>query len=178
MRLFHISEESSIEIFKPRIPKRSDLNQSCGLVWAIEERCLANFLTPRDCPRVAYHANPDADPQELARFFSSPASPYVVAIEHGWVRRMREAALHLYEFNPSGFTLQDKTAGYHTSTDPQIPIGHTVIDNVFEALAARNVELRILPELWPLADAVRLSGLYWSLCRMSNALPRTPIQSE
>ena len=55
MRLFHVSEESNIEVFYPRSPKRNDLDKTVSLVWAIDEERLPNFLTPRDCPRVAYH---------------------------------------------------------------------------------------------------------------------------
>ncbi|EQB87651.1 hypothetical protein M918_08130 [Clostridium sp. BL8] len=51
MRLFHVSEESNIKIFQPRIPYRDDLDKRKGLVWAINERCLPNFLTPRDCSK-------------------------------------------------------------------------------------------------------------------------------
>ena len=57
MKLFHVSEEADIEIFYPRIPARSDLDKNVGLVWAIDEERLPNFLTPRDCPRVTYHIN-------------------------------------------------------------------------------------------------------------------------
>lgn len=57
MRIFHVSEESGISLFKPRLPKRIDLDQSIGLVWVINEVCLPNFLTPRNCPRVTYHFN-------------------------------------------------------------------------------------------------------------------------
>ena len=57
MRLFHVSEEADIEIFYPRIPARSDLDKNVGLVWAIDEERLPNFLTPRDCPRVTYYIN-------------------------------------------------------------------------------------------------------------------------
>ncbi len=55
MRLFHVSEEGNIDIFNPRIPEREDLDKRVGLVWAIDEKHLANFLTPRNCPRVTYH---------------------------------------------------------------------------------------------------------------------------
>ena len=48
MRLFHVSEESGIRVFEPRIPLRKDLDQTVGLVWAIDEKRLPNFLTPRD----------------------------------------------------------------------------------------------------------------------------------
>ena len=52
MRLFHVSEENNIKIFHPRQPSRNDLDKSVGLIWAINETCLPNFLTRRDCSRV------------------------------------------------------------------------------------------------------------------------------
>lgn len=55
MRLFHVSEEENIQIFEPRLPNHNDLDKTVGLVWAIDESRLPNFLTPRDCPRVAYY---------------------------------------------------------------------------------------------------------------------------
>lgn len=55
MKLFHVSEESNIALFEPRIPDRDDLNKAIGLVWAIDEDRLPNFLTPRNCPRVTFH---------------------------------------------------------------------------------------------------------------------------
>lgn len=71
MRLFHASEEGNIEIFKPRIPVREDMDKSAGLVWAIDERRLPNFLTPRDCPRVTYHRGPATSVQDIDRFVTS-----------------------------------------------------------------------------------------------------------
>ena len=55
MRLFHVSEEADITVFHPSLPTRTDLDPAVGLVWAIDEARLPNFLTPRDCPRVTYH---------------------------------------------------------------------------------------------------------------------------
>ena len=52
MRLFHVSEESDIAEFVPRIPYRNDMDKSKGLVWSLTEPSLPNWLTPRDCPRV------------------------------------------------------------------------------------------------------------------------------
>jgi len=69
MRVFHVSEEADILTFEPRIPDRNDLDKSKGLVWAITEQCLPNFLTPRDCPRVAFHAAETTTQDDIARFF-------------------------------------------------------------------------------------------------------------
>ena len=55
MRLFHVSEQPDIQVFQPRIPTRKELDQTTGLVWAMDEAHLPNYLTPRECPRVAYH---------------------------------------------------------------------------------------------------------------------------
>lgn len=71
MRLFHVSEEENIQLFEPRLPKRNDLDKSVGLVWAIDEARLPNFLTPRDCPRVAYHAGKNTSEADKKKFFMS-----------------------------------------------------------------------------------------------------------
>lgn len=68
MRLFHVSEEANIEVFYPRTLKRNDLDKNIGLVWAIDEERLPNFLTPRDCPRVAYHIGKNTSEVDKRRF--------------------------------------------------------------------------------------------------------------
>ena len=71
MRLFHVSEEENIEIFNPRLPYREDLDKTKGLVWAINEECLPNFLTPRNCPRVTYHCSEDTTEADKEKYLSS-----------------------------------------------------------------------------------------------------------
>ncbi len=168
MRLFHVSEDPTIEVFHPRLPARADLTPTVGLVWAIAESHLPNFLTPRDCPRVAYHLAPGTTEEDRLRF----GERYVVAIEGAWVERLRRTTLYLYEFDPAGFTLQDAAAGYYVSTGTEVPRGkHCVTDLPLE-LARCGVELRVVDSLWDLADAVRGTTLYWSLCRMKHARGR------
>lgn len=172
MRLFHVSEESDIEVFHPRLPDRKDLDQNTGLVWAIDERCLPNFLTPRDCPRVAYHVGPETSRADRERFISSQSCAHVLAIEQRWFPALLKTVLYLYEFDPKGFALQDEVAGYYVSAAAQTPIGKERMDDLPAALFARGVELRVVDSLWDLADAVQKSTLRWSLCRMRNAAPR------
>ena len=168
MRLFHVSEESDIRIFYPRRPKKPGDSDE-ALIWAIDDRRLPNYLTPRNCPRVTYHAGPETTPEDTARFFSSPSHPHVVAIEKGWFRLMLTTTLYCYQFNPSAFASIDESAGYYVSRKPQAPIGKLIIENLPEALFARNVELRVLPTLWELHDAVLTSTLRYSMCKMVNA---------
>lgn len=150
MRLFHVSEDGNIERFVPRPPTRTDLDPNTSLVWALCERTLPNFLTPRDAPRVCFHAHERTPPALVERLFSFPDRPYVVAVEAAWLERLRRVKLYLYEFSPEGFALQDESAGYYVSTKTQTPLARWEVDDCLQALARRRVELRVLPGLWPL----------------------------
>jgi len=173
MRLFHVSEEANIDVFYPRIPERNDLDKNIGLVWAIDEQRLPNFLTPRDCPRVTYHIGKTSSEADKKSFFTSSSIKHTVVIESVWFNRMKDTTLYLYEFDTSGFELQDEIAGYYISKTSQVPIAkHKVID-IFSELMVRNVEIRVVDNLWDIADRVKSSTLNWSLCRMKNAKPKS-----
>ncbi len=172
MRLFHVSEEPDIRIFEPRLPTRKDLDPTIGLVWAIDEARLPNFLTPRDCPRVTYHVGTQTTEADRTRFFTSSGTSHAVVIENRWFDRMKNTTLYLYEFDPRDFVLQDNIAGYYVAKTTQRPVGKIVLTDLFGELFGRNVELRITDNLWDIADAVKNSTLNWSLCRMANAAPR------
>ena len=169
MRLFHVSEEANIEVFYPRTPKRNDLDKNVGLVWAIDEERLPNFLTPRDCPRVAYHIGKNTSEVDKRRFFTSSSIKHTVIIENDWFNRMKDTTLYLYEFDTSDFELQDEIAGYYISKTPQVPIAKYKVIDMFSELMARNVEIRVVDNLWDIADRIKSSTLNWSLCRMKNA---------
>ncbi len=172
MRLFHVSEEANIEVFYPRTPNRDDLDKNVGLVWAVDEERLPNFLTPRDCPRVTYHICKNTDECDRNKFFTSSSVGHAVIIERDWFTVMKNTTLYLYEFNVSDFELQDGVAGYYVSKTSQIPIAKHQVSDLFSELIKRNVEIRITDNLWKIADEVKLSTLNWSLCRMNNAKPR------
>lgn len=172
LRLFHVSEEPDIRVFEPRIPTRKDLDPTVGLVWAIDEAHLPNFLTPRDCPRVAYHAGVQTTEEDRRRFFTSSENSYAVVIEARWFSVLRNTTLFLYEFDPEDFRLQDEIAGYYVAEKAQIPVKKHVLTDLCGELLCRKVELRITENLWDIADTVRESTLNWSLCRMKNAAPR------
>ena len=93
MRLFHVSEENNIQIFEPRLPNRSDLDKNTGLVWAIDDERLPNFLTPRNCPRVAYHIGKNTNENDKIKFFSSSNVSYAIVIENKWFDAMKNTTL-------------------------------------------------------------------------------------
>lgn len=168
MRLFHVSEEPDISVFYPRLPTRTDLNQNVGLVWAIDEERLPNFLTPRECPRVTYYTYEQTSDSDKTKFFSSKSISHAVVIENSWFDIMKNTTLYLYEFNPNDFVLQDAVAGYYVATKTQYPIRKYVLTDLFEELFKRNVEVRITDNLSEIAEQVKSSTLKWSLCKMQN----------
>ena len=170
MRLFHVSEESNIKKFIPRIPTRKDMDKSKGLVWSLTEPALPNWLTPRDCPRVGYRINEKTTYDDILKFFSS-SSHHCVAIEHGWHIKMIKTTLFIYEFESKNFYYDDQ-AGFYVSDKTEIPISVTKYENLFEELFRRNIEIRILNNLWKLGEEVQNSSLTWSLCRMINSIPK------
>jgi len=164
--LFHVSEESGIERFEPRATE----DGGGPVVWAIEAGCLRNYLVPRECPRVTYYAGRETSAADVERFLGS--SPAVVAVESGWLERLRNCRLYCYHLPPETFECIDECAGYFVSRVPVVPAGVEVFDDPVAELLRRGVELRFVPSLWPLHDAVAASSLRFSIIRMRNALPR------
>ena len=166
-RIWHVSETAGIPRFQPRADAGGRER-----VWAIGDSRLHNYLLPRDCPRVTFYAAATTSAADRERFFSVSDAESVVAIERGWLDRVRNARLFLYEFGPDDFELTDAIAAYWTSERTATPVDCTVVDDPLAELTRRAVELRVLSSLWPLRDAVVASTLGFSIIRMRNALPR------
>lgn len=85
---------------------------------------------------------------------------------------MKNAILYLYEFAVDDFVLQDDVAGYYVAKTTQIPKAKYQLNDLFGELIKRNVEIRVVDNLWDVAEKVKTSTLNWSLCRMAYASPR------
>ncbi|HEY4201400.1 MAG TPA: hypothetical protein VGM83_12655 [Devosiaceae bacterium] len=164
--LYHVGETPGIARFEPRPSAYTPM----PVVWAIAPGKLRNYLLPRDCPRVTFFAAPDSHPDDVARFM--PEGRPVVAIEAGWLDRVETAQLYIYRFSTDGFVSHDHNAGYFVSAAAVTPLGMAVQRDLPGALAAAGAELRVLPGLWALHDAVKASSLGFSMLRMRNAAPR------
>ena len=171
MKLYHVSEEANITEFIPRLPTRADLNQEVGLVWALCERTLPNFLTPRNCPRVCYHIGNKTTQDDIVKYMTEGSS-HVVEIEKDWLERMRETVLYIYEFDDADFYLQDESAGYYVSEKKQMPVAVHKITDCEAELQKRGVTLKTVDELWSVADEIKQTTFNWSLCRMAFAKNR------
>jgi uncharacterized protein DUF6886 len=164
--LFHVSEVGGIERFEPRPSEYT----ADPVVWSIDAERLRNYLVPRDCPRVTFYSGPQTTAADRGQFLGT--SQAVVAIEQRWFDRLRASRVFCYHLPPDTFACIDTCAGYYVSRLPVVPTQVDVIDDAIGELRRRNVELRIVSNLWPLRDAVASSTLLFSIIRMRNALPR------
>jgi hypothetical protein len=164
--LFHVSEEPDIKLFHPRASKYVQE----PVVWAIDSIHLRNYLLPRECPRVTFYAGDKTTPADLERFLGS--SPAVVAVESGWLDRLRSCRLYCYHLPSRTFECIDECAGYFVSRKSIVPKSVEFFDDPITELLKRGVELRFVPSLWALRDAVIASTLQFSFIRMHNALSR------
>lgn len=171
--LYHVSERGDIRVFLPKPPPSPDSGVKEDVVWAIEHRLLHNYLLPRDCPRVTFYAGHQTESQDVNRFFLGSTAKHVVAVEAAWLDRIRTGVIWLYAMPPDTFTVADATAGYHVSSVPVVPTACHCLSDILGALIERDVELRIVPNLWKLRDAVLSSSLHFSMIRMRNAQPRS-----
>ena len=161
--LFHISEKADIQEFQPR-PSEYTVEP---VVWAIDADRLRNYLLPRDCPRVTYYAGPQTSAADRERLLGS--SPAVVAIERDWLERVQRCRLYCYHLPPQTFECIDECAGYFVSRVSVTPARVEALEDPVSELRQRGVDLRILPNLWALRDAVVASSLKFSILRMHNA---------
>lgn len=164
--LYHVSEDANIARFEPRESGYTD----GPVVWAIDGERLRNYLVPRGCPRVTFYAGPLTTAEDAERFLGSSAA--VVAVESGWLERLRACRLYCYRLPAETFECLDEGAGYFVSRAAVEPVGVEVFDDLIGELLRRGVELRFVPSLWALRDAVAASSLQFSIIRMRNARPR------
>ena len=170
--LFHVSDRPGITRFEPRPPPPGNTTHTGRMVWAVGQRLLHNYLVPRDCPRVTFYTGPKTSAEDAERFLGITTARHVVAIETAWLQALRTESLYIYALPNETFQPVDKGAGYYISRQGVTPRSVETISDILAYLAARNVEIRITPSLWPLRDAVLQSTMRFSFIRMRNAAPR------
>jgi hypothetical protein len=167
--LFHFSEDPTIERFVPRIAQSSVMRQE--LVWAVDAEHAYMYYFPRDCPRVTFYSSERTSGEDKERFFGQTMAGIVVAIETAWLSPVQSTKLYRYEFAADGFEPTD-VAGYWISRHEVVPRSVEPVGDLLTALATAGVEIRIMPSLWPLQEAVIASTLEFDNIRWRNAAPR------
>jgi hypothetical protein len=161
--LLHFSEDPDIERFVPHVPSTNP--EQPPLVWAVDEIHAPLFWFPRDCPRITFWT----DDGTAADRLGATSSRRVHAMEAGWLDRMRTCRLFVYRFAPTAFRAWPDADGYWVADGEQDPLDVAPVGDLIERHRSHAVELRVLPDLAALRDAVVASGYRFSMARMANA---------
>jgi hypothetical protein len=169
--VYHFSEDPSIDRFTPHVPASNQTHAPA--VWAIDEDHAPLYWFPRDCPRVTAWAR---DANERAEFHNSfcTTADRVHAIEGGWLRAMQTTTLYRYTLAASSFRPWPGASGQWISESIIDPVGMDSVGPLLERHADADIELRIVPSLWPVHDLAVSERWDFSIVRMSNARPPTP----
>jgi hypothetical protein len=167
--LFHFSEDPDIAVFRPHVPATSPHNPP--MVWAVDEAHAPGFWFPRDAPRACCWS--DGKPlTEIGRMLlGMGAIERMHAIETDWLERMRACRMYVYRFDATPFRIFDTPAGYYSTTETIEPLSVEPIGDLLTLHADAGIELRIVPNLWPVIDVIVASGLEFSIIRKANAKP-------
>jgi hypothetical protein len=169
--LWHVSEDPTLARFAPHRARTALTDEL--LVWAVDTRHLPLYWFPRECPRCTFWAGPRTTATDADRFLDGGRLTRIHVVEEDWLDRIGATRLHLYRLPAATFIESSDTAGYWTSRQPVDAIERVEIDDLIGRHAAAGIPLRVLPNLWPLWDAVVASTLEFSGMRLRNA--RRPV---
>ena len=167
--LWHVSEDAAIERFEPHVAPTSAETEP--LVWAIDTRHLPAYWFPRDCPRATFWPNDETTDEDVELLLLGERRR-VHAIESAWLARFREARLVAYRLPESPFEPYEQAGGYWVARTTVEPEEVVELGDLLERHAEAEIELRFVPNLWPLWEHVVASTLDFSGIRLSNAQPR------
>ena len=163
--LWHVSEDSSIEVFHPHHNELHALDEP--LVWAVDTGHWWLYWFPRDCPRACFNANDGTTDEDVERWLDRDRERRVAVIETGWLERMRSAKVYAYRLPPDTFEPWDK---FFISRETVVPLELVELGDLLSRHAAAGNELRIAPSLYPLWDKVIETTLDFSGIRLRNAV--------
>jgi hypothetical protein len=97
------------------------------------------------------------------------------AIETSWFERMATTQLFRYNFDASDFAPWPDASGQWISHEVVEPVDVTAMGNLVDAHRQAWIELRLVPNLWPLVELVNDGRWDFSCVRLVHAQP--PIDS-
>jgi hypothetical protein len=168
--LWHVSEDAAIRFFGPH--RSATAPSDDLLVWAVDTRHLPLFWFPRQCPRATFWADSGTSAEDEERFLGSARR--VHAIEGSWFDRFLGARVFAYRVPEETFVPYEEAGGYWTSREAVAPVELVELGDLAARHIEAEIELRIVPNLWPLWDRVIASTLQFSGIRLRNAQPVHP----
>jgi hypothetical protein len=168
MPLYHFSEEPDIARFEPRpAPSGQDM-PDC--VWAIDATAAVMYYFPRDCPRACFWPSERTSDADRERWFGGVDARMIIAVEAGWLDRIRTTTLYRYEMPAATFRpARDDASGHYVSEQAVVPLRVEAMPELLGAIAREVVELRVTPSLVGLWKRVIASTLEFSGTRLRNA---------
>ena len=160
--LWHVSEDASIRRFEPHVAATSDRAEP--LVWTVDTRHLPLYWFPRDCPRACFWAVAQTAAEDAALL---QGSTRVHAVETGWLERLRVARVVAYRLPADSF--EHDGDGFWVSRKPVEPLELVEVGDLVARHSKAEIELRVVPSLWPLWERVAASTLEFSGIRLRNA---------
>jgi hypothetical protein len=119
---------------------------------------------------VTTWADDDAQAGRLSELLATTARR-VHATELGWLDRIRATELFAYRLPAGSFRPWSAAHGQWISDEVVEPLAVEAVGDLLARHVAAGIELRLVPDLWPLRDLVVDSGLPFSMVRMHNAHP-------
>jgi hypothetical protein len=163
--LWHVSEDSSIEVFHPHHNELHARDEP--LVWAVDTSYSWLYWFPRDCPRACFNAKADTTDEDVERWLDGDRTRRVSVIESCWLERFRSARVYAYRLPPEAFEPWDK---FFVSRETVVPLELVELGDLLERHAQADNELRIAPSLYPLWGRVIETSLDFSGIRLRNAV--------
>lgn len=169
MRLFHFSEDPTIERFVPHVPRHNPTQPA--RVWAIDEDHEAAYWFPRDCPRVTVWCDvPSRRPEFQNQFGTAASRLHVVEARH--VGPMGSATVYRYELPGDAFEPWEEADGQWIADAEVVPLSVEPVDGLVDLHRDAGIELRTVDSLWPLHDEVAACDWPFSIIGMMYATPR------
>lgn len=178
--VLHFSEDPTITGFVPHVAATARVPGA--YVWAVDAERAPAYWFPRQCPRVLTWRTASSAAADVQRIIGPSGAPRLHAVEYAWLERMRAVRLYAYRLPAAPFRpfpepeparlLGEPVPTAQVAEVPVRPLGPP--ERVGDLIALHEeagIELRVLPRLWPLWDAIVASTLGFSGIRLRNAQP-------
>lgn len=169
MDLCHFSHDPTIKRFTPHVPATNPSQPS--FVWAIDADHAPLYWFPRDCPRVTAWPRDTTEQHQFRNAFCTVATR-VHAIELQWLPILESTVSYRYRFDESTFRRWTEASGHWVSDAVVEPIDVERMADLIGCHAIAGIELRAVPNLWPLRDLAAAGPWDFGIVRFQNALPR------
>ncbi len=178
--VLHFSEDPAITEFVPHVAATARVPGA--YVWAVDAERAPAYWFPRQCPRVLTWPTASSIAEDVARIIGPSGAPRLHAVEYAWLERMRGVRLYAYRLPAAPFRpfAEPEPARGNGEPEPSAHVAEVAVrplgppervGDLFALHEEAGIELRVLPRLWPLWDAITASTLGFSGIRLRNAQP-------